>query len=85
MTKVLIQIYGEEDLKKNGEFKKKNNIKEMSKEDFFKYLKDNKLNINYGYIDYYGNITNGKNFKCFFNNLIIGTSSICKEFQEGLK
>ena len=51
-----IIIYSKTDLKKCGSFKKKNNSQEMNKEEFFKYLKDNSLNISYGYIDSFGSI-----------------------------
>ncbi len=80
MEQTKITIYGQEDLKKSGGFKKKNNVLEMNKETFFKYLKSNNLNISYGYIDLTGNISNGKKFKCSYNGLIIGVSAICKEF-----
>jgi len=75
-----ITIYGREDLKKSGGFKKKNNVLEMNKETFFKYLRSNNLGISYGYIDLTGNIGNGKIFKCSCNNLIVGVSSLVKEF-----
>ena len=76
----IIKIYGQEDLKKDGSFKKKNNVLQMNKETFFKYLKSNDLNISYGYIDISGNISNGKKFKCSYNNMVVGVSAICKEF-----
>ena len=76
----IIKIYGMEDLKKDGSFKKKNNASEMNKEEFFKYLKADNLSISYGYIDISGSISNGKKFKCSYNGLIIGVSAIVKEF-----
>jgi len=75
-----IIIYGREDLKKSGGFKKKNNVLEMTKTEFFKYLSDNFLNISSDYIDTAGSISNGKRFRCSYNGLIIGTSGIVKEF-----
>ena len=75
-----IKIYGQEDIKKAGGFKKKNNVLQMNKETFFKYLRSNNLNISYGYMDQTGNITNGKRFKCYSNGFIVGVSGICKEF-----
>ena len=80
-----ITIYTNDDLKKSGGFKIKNSVVEMGKEDFFKYLKENNLNINSGYIDYAGSILNSegdkfKRFSCSYNGLIIGTSGIVKEF-----
>jgi len=83
-TKIL--IYGQEDLKKSGGFKKKNNCLEMGKEDFFKYLKENDFKIISCYIDISGKILNMegeilKKFRCFLDNgWIIGTSGIVKEF-----
>ena len=75
-----ITIYGQEDIKKAGGFKKKNNVLEMGKTEFFKYLKENNLNISSNYIDVTGNISNGKRFRCSYSGLIIGTSGIVKEF-----
>ena len=78
-------IYRKEDLKKSGGFKKKNNILEMDKKDFFIYLKENDLNIDPDYFDSTANISNGKKFRCSFNNIIAGTSQICKDFKNGCK
>lgn len=80
-TKVL--IYGESDLKKSGGFKKSFKLNWISKEDFFKYLKENNFNIDSNYIDITGNILNiNKRFRCSYNGFIIGTSGIVKEFNE---
>jgi len=80
-TEVL--IYGQEDLKKSGGFKKKFKPNWINKTDFFKYLKDNNLNINSNYIDISGNILNiNKRFRCSFNNMVIGVSGLVKEFNE---
>ena len=76
-----IKIYGIEDLKRDGTFKKKNNVLEMNKETFFKYLRSNSLNISHGYFDITGNISNGKHFKSSYNGLMIGVSAICEEFK----
>ena len=78
-TEVL--IYGEQDLKKSGGFKKSFKLNWITKEAFFKYLKENNLNINSNYIDVTGNILNiNKRFRCSYNGFIIGTSGIVKEF-----
>ena len=77
-TQVL--IYGEEDLKKSGEFKKKFVLNWINKEDFFKYLKENNLKISSNYIDITGNISNNKKFRCSYKGFIVGTSGIVKEF-----
>ncbi len=75
-----ITIFSNEDIKKSGGFKKKNNVLIMNKTTFFKYLKSNNLNIASDYFDRTGKITNGKRFKCDYNNIIVGTSGIVKEF-----
>jgi len=77
---VEVLIYTQDDLKKSGGFKKKFEKNWILKEDFFKYLKENKLNISYAYCDVTGNISNGKEFRCSYNGMIIGTSGIVKEF-----
>jgi len=59
---MIIEIYSIEDVKKSGGFKKKNNVLRISKEDFFKYLKENDLNIQSEYIDSRGTISNDKRF-----------------------
>lgn len=79
-TQTQITIFSNEDIKKSGGFKKKNNVLIMEKVEFLKYLKENNLNITSDYIDSTGKITNGKRFKCDYNKLIIGTSGIVKEF-----
>ncbi len=79
---MIIEIYSIEDVKKSGGFKKKNNVLRISKEDFFKYLKENDLNIQSEYIDSRGTISNDKRFRCFSDNFMIGVSSIVKEFKE---
>jgi len=82
MEEIKIIIYGKEDLKKSGGFKIKNNVKEITKTEFFKYLKDNNLNINSDYFDFTANVSNGKKFRSSFNNMIIGTSKICEDFNK---
>ena len=77
---VEVLIYTQDDLKKSGGFKKKFDNNWISKEDFFKYLKENELKISYGYIDVTGSISNGKKFKCSHMGMFIGTSGIVKEF-----
>ena len=79
-NKTIITIFSNEDIKKSGGFKKKNNVLEMEKTTFFKYLKENNLNIFSDYFDRTGKISNGKRFKCSYGNLIIGTSGLVKEF-----
>ena len=76
-----ILIYGEEDLKKSGGFKKKFKPNWISKTEFFKYLKENNLKINSNYIDISGNIINiNKRFRASYGNFPIGTSKIVEEF-----
>jgi len=82
MAELMITIYGRNDLKKAGGFKKKNDILEMKKTDFFKYLTDNKLKISSDYIDSAGSISNDKRFRCYYNGFIIGTSKIVAEFSK---
>lgn len=77
-----ITIFSNEDIKKSGGFKKKNNVLVKGKTEFFKYLKDNNLNITSDYFDHTGKLSNGKRFKCNYNNLIIGTSGIVEEFNK---
>lgn len=77
-TKII--TYSQEDIKKDGSFKKKNNIKQYDQTNFFIYLKENNLSINSNYIDITGNISNGLRFRCSFNGLVIGTSGIVKDF-----
>jgi len=77
-----ITIFSDEDIKKSGGFKIKNNVLTMNKTTFFKYLKSNDLNISSDYFDRTGKITNGKRFKCDYKNLIIGTSGIVEKFNK---
>jgi len=77
---VEVLIYSREDVKKSGGFKKKFDQNWITKEDFFKYLKDNQLNITSQYFDITGDISNGKRFRCSYNGMVIGTSGIVKEF-----
>jgi len=79
-TETKIIVYGQEDIKKAGGFKKKNNCLNLNKAEFFKYLKENDLKINSQYIDHIGEISNEKRFRCYYNNFIIGTSKIVEEF-----
>jgi len=80
--KTIISIYGKEDLKKSGQFKKKNNVKVMTKEDFFIYLKKNNISIKPDYFDITAKMSNGKKFKGSYCNIIIGTSKICNDFNK---
>ena len=80
MEEIKVLIYGNEDLKKSGGFKKKNNVLELDKTAFFEYLKKDNLKINSQYIDHIGEISNGKRFRCSYNNFIVGTSKIVKEY-----
>ena len=77
---VEVLIYSREDVKESGGFKKKFEQNWISKEVFFKYLKDNQLNIKSQYFDITGDISNGKRFRCSYNSMVIGTSGIVKEF-----
>ena len=78
----IIKVYEISDLKKDGSFKKKNNVKFYDEKNFFIYLTTNNLKISHGYFDITGNISNGKKFKCSYGGLIIGTSAIVKEFNK---
>jgi len=73
--KTKIIVFSNEDLKKAGGFKKKNEVKEYDEDSFFDYLNKNKLDIKSDYIDVTGTISNGKRFRGYFNEFIIGTSS----------
>lgn len=77
-----ILIYSNEDLRKDGLFKKKNNIKEFNEEEFIEYLKNNNLSVSKGYIDITGYISNGKQFRCSYNGTLIGVTSIIDKFNE---
>jgi len=79
-----VLIFGDGDIKTDGKLKKKNNAKGLSEEDFIKYVKENNLTTSYGYIDAIGFLSNGKKFKCSYNNMIVGVSGIVKKI-EGLK
>ena len=74
-----ITIFNNKDLKKNGSFKLKNNSIKMNKEEFFKYLLENNLNLTKGYIDNIGFISNGLMFKCNCNGFIIGVTKLIIE------
>jgi len=79
-----ILIYDKSNLKVNGSFKKNFSFKYnyLSQEDFFKYLKENNLNIKSNYIDITGLISNNKIFRCYIDEgLIIGVSGLVKEFE----
>ena len=83
MEEIQIIIYGREDLKKSGGFKKRNNVRTMSKTAFFIYLRESDLNIKSQYFDHIADISNGKKFRCYWKKLMIGTSKICEEFNNG--
>jgi len=76
-----ITIFNNNDLKKTGGFKKKNNIKEFEKQEFKQYIKNNNLTLSKGYIDNIGYISNNQMFKCNHNNMIIGVTSIINEVE----
>ena len=82
---MMIRIFKQEDLKKDGQFKKKNNAKEMSEDRFKDYIKRNNLTVSYGYIDLIGDISDGSRFRCYYNDLIVGVSGIVKEINGGIK
>jgi len=78
-----ILIYENENIKKSGGFKKNFKPNWINKEDFFKYLKENNLNIKSNYFDITGNLSNNKIFRCSLENgFIIGTSGIVEEFNK---
>ncbi len=74
-----IEVYSEKDLKKSGGFKKKNNVLTFSKDEFIKYINDNKLEVSKGYIDLVGSISNGLKFRCYYNNFVVGVTKIIEE------
>ncbi len=79
-----ILIYTKENLKQSGEFKKNFVKKWITKTEFFKYLKDNDFKIDSDYFDITGTIINQeKRFRASYNNMIIGTSKIVEEFNNG--
>ena len=78
---MLIKIFRKEDYTKQGKPKQKNSIKELSKEDFIKYVKDNNLTLKSSYIDITGLVSNGENFKCFHNGFIVGVTELIKEVE----
>ena len=80
--KTQVLVYGQEDLKKSGGFKKKFVQNWINQEEFFKYLKENNLSIDSNYIDITGNISNGKRFRASYGSMIVGVSGIVKEYKE---
>ena len=79
---MIIKIFRKEDLKKDGLFKKKNNVKLMNEEEFINYVRTNKLTLSKGYIDITGFISNGEMFKCSYNNMMVGVTGIINKVNE---
>ena len=75
-----ITIFNNKDLKKNERFKLKNNSIKMTKEDFFKYLLENNLNLTTGYIDNIGFISNDLKFICNHMGFIVGVTNVIKDY-----
>jgi hypothetical protein len=74
--KMKITIYSNDDIKKSGGFKKKNNILVLDDDKFIQYILDNQVLLTKGYIDYKGFISNGLFFKCEHKGIIIGVTGI---------
>lgn len=79
-----IQVYGKEDIKKSGGFKKKNNVKLLTEKEFKDYVKSNNLTLSKGYIDDLGFLSNEKRFRCFYNNIIVGVTKIIEDIGMGV-
>ena len=85
-----IVVYSGNDIKKDGKLKKKNNAKLYDETNFFIYLRQNSLNISYGYVDVIGDVSNGLKFRCYLNygelnQMIIGCSGLVKKFRGDVK
>jgi len=80
-----IQVFGKDDVKKSGGFKKKNNVKNLTEQEFKDYVRSNNLVLSKGYIDDKGFLSNGLRFRCFYNNLIVGVSKIVEELNSVVK
>ena len=78
----IVKIYSDDDLKKTGGFKKKNNSFTMTKEEFKQHVKDNKLTMTKAYIDAVGFLSNGLKFRASYNNIMIGVSGIIEELEK---
>ena len=73
-------VYKSTDLKKDGSFKKKNNVREMSVEEFKKYILENNKTVSKPYIDSYGLINDGEEFFMIeYRGMIVGVTSVIRE------
>ncbi len=79
MTTII--VFAKTDVKKNGQLKTKNHSMEFDEDGFTRYVRENNLKLSSGYIDSQGYISNGKIFRCYYNNLIIGVTGIIKKIQ----
>ena len=80
---MIITTFTQNDLRKAGGFKKKNNCITYSENEFIDFVKKNKLILSKGYIDNIGYIDNEKMFKCNMENgLMIGVTSIINKIKE---
>ena len=76
-----ILMFKDEDCKKDGTFKAKNNSKEFTEDEFKEYVKSNDLTLSYGYIDLIGFTSNGFKFRCYYKDLVIGVSGLIKKLE----
>jgi len=83
-SKVKVLVYNANDITKNGKLKKKNNARDMTEEEFIKYIMENKFNLSKGYIDLVGYIglSNGERFKCSYSGIVIGVSGIMNKIEQ---
>jgi hypothetical protein len=95
-----ILVFRQEDFKADRiTLKKKNNARELSKEEFKAYIQTNNLSVSYGYMDSRGNISNGEIFKCYLKikirnwqsltdigtHIPVGVSNLVKEINNQVK
>jgi len=74
-----IVLFGKNDVKVSGGFKKKNNVKEFDEQGFKAYVKENNLALSKGYIDNIGYTSNDLRFRCYYNDMIIGVTKLIEE------
>jgi len=77
-----VVLFANSDIKKDGTLKKKNNSKEMTKEEFKQYVKEKGLSLSKGYIDLIGFISNGLKFRCYYREMIVGVTGLINEVEK---
>lgn len=81
-----ITIFTRKDLKKQGGFKKRNNSKNYTEQEFIQVIKDYKYKLSKGYIDNIGYIDNTNYmFNCNYNGIIIGVTGIINKLETKTK